>query len=336
LAQARVEFFQGKPERVAAMVVHFKPFIASFVLSALSTIHAEDTQIEVYFGAGCFWHIQHVFIEAEKRILGRDGATLTALTGYAGHSKKGTACYMDEKVSAEVVGMKIPQSSLAKFAEVYFGTFVGLDRSHTGDRGPHYRAVIGLPGGLWIRDGSSSQKMNPLFAHISNATTAKFEFKTGHGDDADTLFQPWIWVYDSNNKFPFNQAEIYHQFHDDYLPGGDYGVAYEDLRATLTCQGILTPTGCKNDSPKDIGASLKCKTVKSNDAKNSSHNTGGSGGDALQSKDNATKKDSLNVSNDGGSGGDALRRPLASKGWSSSHIAGVLSIAVAMFAGFNA
>jgi hypothetical protein len=34
----------------------------------------------------------------------------------------------------------------------------------------------------------------------------------GKGDDADTLFKKKVWVLDSN-KFPFRQAEIYHQFH---------------------------------------------------------------------------------------------------------------------------
>ena len=34
----------------------------------------------------------------------------------------------------------------------------------------------------------------------------------GKGDDADTLGKKLIWVMDSD-KFPFRQAEVYHQFH---------------------------------------------------------------------------------------------------------------------------
>ena len=34
----------------------------------------------------CFWHVQHEFVEAEKRILGRSDLELTARAGYAGGS----------------------------------------------------------------------------------------------------------------------------------------------------------------------------------------------------------------------------------------------------------
>jgi len=30
-----------------------------------------DDLIHVYFGCGCFWHVQHEMVEAERRILGR-------------------------------------------------------------------------------------------------------------------------------------------------------------------------------------------------------------------------------------------------------------------------
>ena len=45
-------------------------------------------EIEVYFGLGCFWHMQHEFVQAEKTILGRTDDNLTALAGYAGGTKK--------------------------------------------------------------------------------------------------------------------------------------------------------------------------------------------------------------------------------------------------------
>jgi hypothetical protein len=37
---------------------------------------ADDNQ-HVYFGVGCFWHVQHEFIEAEKKILGRSKDDIT-------------------------------------------------------------------------------------------------------------------------------------------------------------------------------------------------------------------------------------------------------------------
>lgn len=201
------------------------------------------TQVKLYFGAGCFWHIQHSFIEAERAILNRDDASLTAIAGYAGATVWGNFCYMDDKVTAEVVGLEIPKESVSQFALTYFNMFVGIDRSHRNDRGPHYRAVIGLPDGLrssFMTDFNLAQDTREKEGKV------RFELAEGHGDDADTLGRSLIWVYDSN-RFPFQQAEIYHQFHDDYMPGGDYPLSYEMLRASMACSGRLMPTGCRND-----------------------------------------------------------------------------------------
>ena len=30
---------------------------------------ADDQTVKVYFGAGCFWHVQHELIEAERQVL---------------------------------------------------------------------------------------------------------------------------------------------------------------------------------------------------------------------------------------------------------------------------
>jgi len=198
-----------------------------------------EEQVKLYFAAGCFWHVQHSFIKGEESILQRSGFNLTSLAGYAGSTKPGTACYYDGKVTTEVVGMEIPRSSVSKFAEIYFKLFIGHDRSHSNDKGPHYRAAVGLPGGA----GSS------LLGEITKSQVQgqSFEFKEGQGDDADTLHTRTIWVYDSD-RFPFHQAEIYHQFHDDYCCNGDYPASYEALRTLLTCDGKLKPTGCTRDT----------------------------------------------------------------------------------------
>ena len=45
---------------------------------------------------GCFWHIQHEFVEAERKLLGRGDAALTSRTGYAGGTqtdKEGRVSY---------------------------------------------------------------------------------------------------------------------------------------------------------------------------------------------------------------------------------------------------
>merc|ERR1712048_1325501 len=57
---------------------------------------AEEENIEVYFGCGCFWHVQHEFVEAERKILQRGDKQLTSLVGYAGCNgglRNGKVCY---------------------------------------------------------------------------------------------------------------------------------------------------------------------------------------------------------------------------------------------------
>jgi peptide methionine sulfoxide reductase MsrA len=123
----------------------------------------EEAQVEVYFGLGCFWHMQHEFVDAERDFLGRNDDEITSLAGYAGGSKTGQnangpfVCYHNRKGLAvygdlghgEVVGMTIPESSFADFAGVYFGiTDSHGDRPDKGDRGAEYRSLIGIPGGI--------------------------------------------------------------------------------------------------------------------------------------------------------------------------------------------
>lgn len=97
--------------------------IASSAASNPSRAIAADNQEDVYFGAGCFWHVQHEFISAERNLLGRKDNEMTSLTGYAGGMKTGSegrVCYHNFQSVAdygklghgEVVGVTIPQSSV--------------------------------------------------------------------------------------------------------------------------------------------------------------------------------------------------------------------------------
>lgn len=45
---------------------------------------AAEEMVEVYFGVGCFWHVQHELAMAEKQLLRRSDSELTARAGYAG------------------------------------------------------------------------------------------------------------------------------------------------------------------------------------------------------------------------------------------------------------
>ena len=58
--------------------------VAAEAAAAASAAQAAESPIDVYFGCGCFWHVQHEFVEAERRILSRDDLALTSYAGYAG------------------------------------------------------------------------------------------------------------------------------------------------------------------------------------------------------------------------------------------------------------
>jgi peptide methionine sulfoxide reductase MsrA len=245
----------------------------------------------VYFGVGCFWHIQFCFIQAERDLLQRGDKQLTSLAGYAGGKSvgnQGQVCYHNMQFLAdygrmghgEVVGMSLPSDQIVPFAKVYFSLFdprtkgafclctrrrdtmikkVGesvcfaaltcenvcffsslfflllspTDRVDPLDRGPEYRSLIGLPGGV----------NHPSYAGIEAAAQAAgFKLKPGKGNDPDTLGQQLVFVYDTA-KFPFYQAEVYHQYHNDFQ-SPNYGKAYNDLAQIAFEEGRIKTTGC--------------------------------------------------------------------------------------------
>jgi len=175
---------------------------------------SESDLVDVYFGVGCYWHIQHEFVETERKLLSRADNELTSRTGYAGGTatdKEGRVCYHNFKGVAdygklghgEAVGMRIPQTSIGDFAKEYFSLFTDKgERVDPGDRGGEYRSLLGLPGGA----------NNAYYKEVVAAATAKgMTLELGKGNDPDTLGTKKIFVYDTA-KFPFYQAEVYHQF----------------------------------------------------------------------------------------------------------------------------
>ena len=187
---------------------------AAVAAAAPPAVAAEEEEIEVYFGCGCFWHVQHEFVEAERRILGRKDAELTALSGYAAGlagAKNDKVCYHNAAMisdygslgHAEAVRLRIPPSSFGEFAKEYCKLFdaKGNRPDQSGDRGPEYRNIVGVPG------GSSGPYAKALVA-ASVASGDKLDFATGKGDDADV--RALAFVMDST-KFPFYAAEPYHR-----------------------------------------------------------------------------------------------------------------------------
>merc|ERR1719445_1274741 len=159
----------------------------------ISRAYANDMKdeeiIDVYFGCGCFWHVQHEFVEAERKILNRNDLSLTARAGYAGglDSSK-LVCYHNAMNvgdygslgHAEVVSLRIPPSSFEEFAKEYFKLFDnnGNRPDQFGDRGPEYRNLIGIPGG-----SKSPYAKNLITA--SQAMGDKLDFAVGKGNDRD-------------------------------------------------------------------------------------------------------------------------------------------------------
>jgi hypothetical protein len=108
---------------------------AAAAADAVSSTPTTDTSpTDVYFGVGCYWHIQHEFVMAELERLGRSNKELTAYTGYAGGKstdKEGRVCYHNMQGVAdygklghgEVVGMTLPADKIVEFSALYFSLF---------------------------------------------------------------------------------------------------------------------------------------------------------------------------------------------------------------------
>ena len=190
---------------------------AATTASPAASYAADDDNIEVYFGCGCFWHVQHEFVEAERTLLGRKDSELTARAGYAGGKagmKNGKVCYHNAaQVSdygslghAEVVKLTIPTSFFPEFVRQYCNLFNkdGYRPDQFADKGPEYRSLVGIPGGV----------NSPLAKQMVDASIKygdKLDFAKGKGDDPDR--RGLVFIMDTSN-FPFYVAEQYHQFHD--------------------------------------------------------------------------------------------------------------------------
>ena len=99
----------------------------------------------------------------------------------------------------EVVGIRIPQSSVGDFAIEYFKLFgTKGERADPMDKGGEYRSLLGLPGG----------RNHPMFDKVEAvAADQGMKLVDGKGNDPDTLGKRLVYVMDSK-KFPFYQAEV--------------------------------------------------------------------------------------------------------------------------------
>ena len=230
-----------------------------------------DEQVALYFGAGCFWHVQHEFTLHEQATLARRGAEISATSGYAGGTRlgdKSRVCYHNMQQLAdygalghgEVVQVTIPASAVGSFSEKFFGIFgkqgirhdpqdrggevrartvtratriIHLPAPDTNHAPAQYRSLLGLKGGM----------KSPYFPTIREAAAnSPMLLAAGRGDEGDTIKDKKVLVYDSD-AFPFYPAELYHQFHNDFQ-GAPYGSAYNALQTVRAKAGAIGETGC--------------------------------------------------------------------------------------------
>lgn len=218
---------------------------AVWLTSQCSPALAEDEGVDMYFGQGCFWHVQRDMVQLESQLLARkSGSEVTSIAGYAGGATaegKKPVCYHNLAFPlrdysrlghAEAVKVaKVPEDQVGAFAKAYLDSVVSeqpVGRPDTQDAGAEYRAMIGLPGGA----NSSA------FSQIVAANEGRLKLAVGQGNDPDTADTQVVWIYDSE-KFPFYQAELYHQFHDDI--GVKYPASYKSLKDGLLKKGRLRP-----------------------------------------------------------------------------------------------
>lgn len=204
-----------------------------------------DQGVQIYFGCGCFWHMQHefaMFEKSEKSGLARQDSELTARAAYAGGKKcgpDGLLCYHNLKNyqeadygllgHAEAVELDVPLDSFDGFAQKFWEVCPLGQRQDPQDVGGEYRSVVGLPGGI----------NSELARRLQQATGPGVTLVAGAGGEPDTLNSGKVFVYDTKD-FPARTAEKHHQFHNDMR--ATYGDDYNNLRKTLA-----KDTSCPGD-----------------------------------------------------------------------------------------
>lgn len=196
-------------------------------------------EVDVYFGSGNFYRLQHEFVLKEALALDRRAGDITSVAGYAGGTRVGELdriCFSSfggspdykQLGQAQVVRVTLPDDAIPDFARIYFDE---LPNRKSFEQGGHYRAAIGLRGGV----------KSPVFPLIERANNGRLKLVAGEGDEPDTYGGDTVYVYDSK-KFPFRPAEVVNQFEND--PPDVYTSDYRGLRDVLKGIGYIFTTGC--------------------------------------------------------------------------------------------
>ena len=239
---------ESSRRRLLGSIVAIASLVGTLPQASFATAADEEEEdtIAVYFGCGCFWHVQHELVQAERRWVGRT-TTPTARAGYAGgRTTQSNACYHNAAQiadygtlgHAEVVQVQIPPRVFPAFVAEYCQLFneQGYRPDQFQDRGSEYRNLIGIPGGV---KGPYAKQM----VEASIQAGDKLDFARGNGNDPDR--RALVFVMDTQ-EFPFRVAEQYHQFHDGFNIGENYPSSYNNLARELARDGSLEKSDCPN------------------------------------------------------------------------------------------
>lgn len=225
------------------------------VIGAAPKFARAEGNIQVWYGQGNFWHVQHFLTVDEKKVLGRGPGSYTALVGYAGGTEVGPnkeVCFhpfsdvpkqqgpeFSTMGHLQAVNVSVPEDKVGDFSKNLLDAAFEYPRGRSDprSRGAEFRSAIGLPGGM----------NGPAFKQIEKVSAGRLKFLKGMGGDEDTVGTKEIYIYDTA-EFPFHQGEIYLQYHDD-IRGGDpkYSKKYHDLNALGRQSGVLKNVGCPED-----------------------------------------------------------------------------------------
>lgn len=211
-------------------------------LSFSTLARAADPEVDLYFGTGTFYRLQHELVMKEALELGRREGDITALAGYAGGKKAGPLerlCYngllgAPDHVSlghAQVVRITLPTGKISDFTKTYLDQ---IKERKLAQQGSQFRAVIGIRGGM------SSQ----YYPQIQEACEGRVKLAKGEGNEPDTFGTDTVYVYDSR-RFPWRPAETSNQFRDD--PPTYYDRDYKEIYEKQKKLGIILRTGCPGE-----------------------------------------------------------------------------------------
>jgi len=246
--------------------------------------------VDMYFGQGSFWQVQSDCTSLESQLLSRTGTAITSISGYAGGQPVNNqlVCYhnleyprrdyaiLGHAEAVQVAG--VPPDKVVDFAKAFLDSVPvpvnESDSDRKGEegesedgvrRGPEYRSMLGLPGG----------SESPYFQDILEASGGRLKLAVGKGSDPSTAGTDVVWIYDSS-KFPFYQAELYHQFHDPDTSkkSAPKGEKYKALREALLRRGRLQPVSCPESEVEASSGAV--------DEVEDSLNFGGSGDDPFE------------------------------------------------------